>query len=94
MKIKLICACLAIFILAAACAGQPSVLAQYQRHTLTPIPAGHYSLFYLSWHSQIPVTGLTAIQRNFARACNEQEYAIQPRFGRSLYYRCHDVAII
>ena len=92
MKTRVLCALLLVVILVAACASAPAAGEAARKGDRLPPPAGHYSLFYLpKLHETVvmPVTGEEIALRSFLRACSVEGYTILPRFGRSIFYRCH-----
>ena len=92
MKTRVLCALLLVVILVAACASAPAAGEAARKGDRLPPPAGHYSLFYRPKpreESVIPVTEVAIATRSFLRACSIDVYNILPRFGRSIFYRCH-----
>lgn len=92
MKTRVLCACLVVLIIAAACTSSPSTVRPFDKESKTQMTAGHYSLILLPNDSHleplIPMTGKTGISTNQNKECELQTVGVHTRFGRSLMHRC------
>ena len=94
MKTRLLCALMVGLFLITACVMQPIAMSEIRKDARTPVPAGHYSLYFVPAvglsHVSIPVTGHTSTWQDFFNTSNGLLDAVHPRFGRSLRYPCRD----
>ncbi len=94
MKTRIICACIVILILTAACTNTAGIDTSFNKASKTPMAMGHYSLMYMPdlATEETNISGTNVAPRSFRQPCGGQFSGVHARFGRSLFHRCSEPA--